>query len=364
VVDASVVGIGVTPNASAPDWWSPSSFNRLHACAYQFAYSTDTELRKEFTKPNTFAALGNASHRLTERAWSNEFSSLEDDKLETALSAAWSEEVQIQFQKLQVAWAPALVPTPRDWPYNSITSRRSIKRIRGEIVEYRRRNEDWLATDRPWVEREITNDEIRLRGTPDRVVFFDESFVVFDLKTGFKIHEMTDSHRRQLLLYAYLISSDTHKKPASIIVLTADGQMLKEEISESDVDECIDDFKSRTSQYISNIKKGSVNSSIATPQPSVCVHCDYRAVCESYWVDNAPEWENSRGVLGRVLHVSSETTLTVEQIYPRDGEGQRVGISDVHHSSEVGDIISIVDAFHRESTLRGRWNTVTARLGR
>jgi len=348
----------VEVHARVPIWWSPSSFNRLHACAYRFALSSDSAIYSKFAKPNTFAALGTASHRLTERAWTNEFSNIDITDLESALLVAWNEEVENQFRKMSIAWAPASVPEPRDWPYFSINSKRTNKRITEEIIVYRERDEGRRNSDRPWVEHEILDEESHLKGIPDRVIFFGESFVIQDLKTGFKVKEMTDSHRRQLLLYAHLVRFDTQKSPERIEVIKSDGQVLEEYISDLDVDECLQDFQNKTKEYSENIDSGLINSSIAKPNPELCGHCHYRSVCESFWTDNESEWGDTRGIVGRVVRVSNSTTLTIEQIYPSDGAGGMIGVSNVHHFASVGDILSIVNAYQRDLSLRGHWNTV------
>ena len=362
MVDASVVVFWLNIHAKSPTWWSPSSFNRLHACAYRFALSSDSEIYNKFAKPNTFAALGTAAHRLTERAWLNEFATTEDKDLASTLLVAWNEEVEIQFRKMQVAWAPALVPTPSDWPYFSINKNRSIRRITDEIVEFRNRGDHLKNFDRPWVEHEIFDEESHLKGTPDRVILFDDGFVIQDLKTGFKVNEMTESHRRQLLLYAHLVRSDTQKSPERIEVIKSDGQILEEHISDMDVDECLQDFKNITKKYSGVVERGSINSSMATPSPDLCGHCHYRSVCEPFWTDNESDWGTTRGVVGRVARVGNSTTLTIEQKYPIDGAGAMIGVSNVHHLASVGDMISIVNAYQRGPSLRGRWNTVSTIL--
>lgn len=362
MVDASVVVFRLNIHAETPDWWSPSSYNRLHACAYRFALSSDLDIHNKFAKPNTFAALGTAAHRLTERAWLNEFTTTEDKDLASILLVAWNEEVEIQFRKMQVAWAPALVPLPSDWPYFYINKNRSIKRIAGEIIDFRNRGEHRQNLDRPWVEHEIFDEESRLKGTPDRVIFFDDSFVIQDLKTGFKVNEMTESHRRQLLLYAHLVRSDTQKSPERIEVIKSDGQILEENISEMDVNECLQDFKNITEKYSDVVKRGSINSTMATPSPDLCGHCHYRSVCEPFWSDSKSDWGTTRGVVGRVARVGNSTTLTIEQKYPIDGAGGMIGVSNVHHLASVGDMISIVNAYQQGSSLRGRWNTLSTIL--
>ena len=362
MVDASIVVFWLNIQAVSPTWWSPSSFNRLHACTYRFALSSDSEILNKFARPNTFAALGTAAHRLTERAWLNEFATTEDKDLPSTLQAAWNQEVEIQFRKMQVAWAPALVPAPIDWPYASINKNRSIKRITHEIIDFRNRDGHRRNIDRPWVEHEIFDEESHLKGTPDRVIFYDDSFVIQDLKTGFKVNEMTESHRRQLLLYAHLVRSDTQKKPERIEVIKSDGEILEEYISDMEVDECLQEFKDMTRKYSDVVRRGSINASMATPSPNLCVHCHYKSVCEPFWTDDNSDWGDTRGVVGRIVRVGDSTTLTIEQIYPIDGAGDMIGVSNVHHSASVGDMVSIVNAYQQGSSLRGRWNTVSTIL--
>ena len=67
-------------------------------------------------------------------------------------------------------------------------------------------------------------------------------------------------------------------------------------------------------------------------------------------------------MVGRIVRVGDSTTLTIEQIYPIDGAGDMIGVSNVHHSASVGDMVSIVNAYQQGSSLRGRWNTVSTIL--
>lgn len=362
VVDASIVTFQVDFRATIPNWWSPSSYNRLYSCAYRFGLSTDSEIYRKFAKPNTFAALGTAAHRLTERAWSNEFEEIDSIDLGAKISDVWNQEVEIQFQKILTAWAPSKVPPPRDWPFYSISSTRTIKRILNEITDFRARGHQPSNIDRPWVEHELFDENMCLKGTPDRVIFFEESFIVQDLKTGFKIKEMSESHRRQLLLYAHLVRSDTHKRPKRIEVVKSDGQILGENISDADVDDCLQEFRSKTQDFMNSVQRDSVSEDVASPSPEVCGHCHYRPICKSFWADSKFDWSDSRGSVGRVIRVSNNNTLTLEQIYPSDCVGEVIEVSNVHQTSAVGDIVSIVNAYKQGSSLRGRWNTILTTL--
>lgn len=362
MVNASIVAFEIEIRAMPPNWWSPSSYNRLNACAYRFALSTDSVIYRRFARPNTFAALGTAAHRLTERAWSNEFAEIEGTDLEKNLLKAWNQEVEMQFKSMQAAWAPSKVPPPRDWPFYSINSKRTIKRILNEILDFQGRNDEVLTKDRPWIEHELSDEEIFLKGTPDRVIFFEDSFVVQDLKTGFKIKEMSESHRRQLLLYAHLVRSDTRKTPQRIEVVKADGQILGENISDIDVDECLREFRDKTQDFMTSVQLGLISDGMASPSPAICGHCHYRPICKPFWVDSKFDWGDFRGSVGRVKKVRDSTTLTIEQIYPTDHVGRLLGVSNIPHTSSVGEIVSIVNAYQHGSSIRGRWNTILTTL--
>lgn len=362
MVDASVVIFNFVFQPEAPTWWSPSSYNRLHACAYRFALSSDTEIYSRFAKPNTFAALGTASHRLAQRAWSNEFAQIENVDLDEKLFEGWDQEIAVQLKKMQSAWSPSQVPQPQDWPFYSINSRRSIRRIKNEIVAFRERGVDRRDLDRPWVEHELQDEESQLKGTPDRVIFFDDCFIIQDLKTGFKVKELSESHRRQLLLYAHLVRSDTDKSPFKIEVIKSDGQILEETISDVDVDQCLQEFRNKTQEFAISVRSGQISHSIATPNPDVCGHCHYRPICQPFWTDGSSDWGDSRGIVGRVSQISNTTTLTIEQIYPSEGAGDVLGLSNVHHTFSVGDVVSVVNAYRQDLSLRGRWNTISTKL--
>ena len=145
-------------------------------------------------------------------------------------------------------------------------------------------------------------------------------------------------------------------------MIKSDGQVLEENISDMDVNECLQDFKNITEKYSDVVERGLINSSMATPSPDMCGHCHYKSVCESFWTDNNSEWGDTRGIVGRVAQVGNSTTLTIEQTHPIDGAGAMIGVSNVHLLASVGDMISIVNAYRQGFSLRGRWNTVSTIL--
>jgi len=363
VVNDSVTEFGVAPNPRRHGPWSPSSYNRLSACGLQAAFMADHELRQKFVMPNTFTSLGIVAHRITEMAWSNDFDSVNDDEIERALFAAWDKELENQEAVLARKWHPSVPPASRDWPFASVSRQRNVRRVATEIRNFRDRrgvrdgHPESLDNLRPIVEREICDADINLCGTPDRVIFEGNNFTVFDLKTGSEITEISEPHRRQLLLYAHLVVSVTGCTPISIAIVTSSGDIIEEVISVKDVTLAIEQFLAYTHDFENAAGDPTKILALAKPGPETCKWCSFRAVCSSYWSEGQPTDGNS-GFIGQIVAITSTNSMTMRQILPESGSTQLVGVSNVRTEDlQLGEVVSIMGGFQRESSLRGHWNT-------
>ena len=343
------------PDVRLPEMWSPSTLNVLKSCGLRLAYSLDPKIKNEFRRGNTYSAMGTSAHKITEMAWKNEFKNVEESELAQVLTSKWNDLIQDQHAHLTEEWFPAAVPVPRDWPYFSITQVRTISRVQQEIKSRIAAGKDNVrGTTR--VEKKLSDPDNCIEGIPDRVILTGHGFFILDLKTGHSITSISDGHRRQLLIYAHLVSLTTKEPLLGIGVVTAGGETIWEDVEEDEVDQVMREAKDDISTFTKSVSEGSL-SNLANPSPENCRFCEYRPLCQSYWTDTNEDWLEYRGVVGRVKHVVDERTLTIEKILPSGSDSQVIGVSNSHHSASEGEIVAVTDGYLRGQSLRGSWYT-------
>jgi CRISPR/Cas system-associated exonuclease Cas4 (RecB family) len=324
-------------------------------CGLQFAYSCDPAFSNILRKSNTFAALGTIAHELTELIWKRGINDTPIEDLKRVLEKKWDEYAQSSYEKLCGEWDGRDVPPPKDWPYFSMTRARTIRRLVNEVTEHRSNLDINRQVPRPLIETELVDELLRLKGIPDRVTFRDDGFFVFDIKTGHAIEEISMPYRRQLLLYAHLVKKHTGLEPLAVALIRAGGDVIWEDVTSADIEDCVADVMERINRYSKIVKTDPL--SLASPSPDACRFCDYKAICTAFWEDQDTEWEEHRGVVGEVVEVIDESTFRVRQIWPQNDEGREVGVSNVPFHPSVGDHVSIVDGYLRDGGLRGNWYT-------
>ena len=343
------------PTGDVPDYWYPSSLNRIATCGLQFAYSRDPAFSNILRKSNTFAALGTIAHTLTELIWKRGLNDTPIDDLKRVLEQKWDECAELSYEKLCGEWDGRDVPPPKDWPYFSMTRARTIRRLVHEVTEHRSNVNQSRNARGPLIETELIDESLRLKGIPDRVTFTDNGFYVFDIKTGHAVEEISAPYRQQLLLYAHLVMKHTGLEPLAVALIRAGGDVIWEDITSADIGDCVADVMEYIKRYSKVAKTDPL--SLASPSPNACRFCDYKAICKAFWEDQDPAWEEHRGVVGEVIEVIDESTFRVRQIWPQSDEGREIGVSNVPYPTTVGDHLTIVDGYLRDGGLRGNWYT-------
>jgi CRISPR/Cas system-associated exonuclease Cas4 (RecB family) len=206
------------------------------------------------------------------------------------------------------------------------------------------------------VEHLIRDQENKLEGKPDRVIVTGTGFYVLDLKTGYSLTSISESHRRQLLIYAHLVSTTTNEPLLGIGIVTASGETIWADEDLENASMLLNEIRSDISDFRAKVDDSKFEE-LADPSPENCRYCPFRGVCRSYWNDKNPEWLDQRGVMGKVVNAIDGMTLTIEQHFPIEGRGQLVGISNCVNSAKLGDFVSVTDGFLRGQSLRGSWHT-------
>lgn len=348
-----MISFSTTPEINYPEYWFPSTVNQLSQCFLQFAFSRDVRFSSVLKRSNTYTSLGSAAHRLTEAVWRGDFALAADDEIREMLNSSWEELVEKEYKKLQQHWSGRDVPVPKEWPFYSITRAKTIRRLLAEIARHQQQEPKSDQHHTSWIEKEFVDEELQLKGIPDRVITQQDGFYVFDIKTGHSISEISTPYRRQLLLYAHLVAQNTGLKPLAMAIIRAGGETIWENISSQDIQNCLDEVKTTTEAFV-NTKSEDILST-ASPSPDVCRFCDYKVVCKAYWEDLNPSWEDYRGVVGEIIEVIDKSTFKVRQILPANNIGREVGISNLPSSYTEGDHVAIVDGFLRDNGLRGEW---------
>jgi CRISPR/Cas system-associated exonuclease Cas4 (RecB family) len=287
--------------------------------------------------------------------WKNQFNAVSEEDVFNYLTSVWIDLVDVEYKRLLEEWSPAVVPLPRDWPFYAITQVRTINRVSEEFRTKRARgrgNVDGSVR----VENLIRDQENKLEGKPDRVIFTGSGFYVLDLKTGYSLTSISESHRRQLLIYAHLVSTTTNEPLLGIGIVTASGETIWADAGLEDASILLNKIRSDVSDFRAKVEDLKFEE-LADPTPENCRYCPFRGVCRSYWNDVNPEWLDQRGVMGRVVNAIDGMTLTIEQHFPIEGRGQLIGISNCANTAAVGDFVSVTDGFLRGQSLRGSWNT-------
>ena len=315
---------GLFPTVEFPEFWSPSRLNLLSSCRLRAAYSLDRSISAKFRKGNTFSALGVAAHNLTEMVWKNQFNAVSEADIFSHLTSVWIDLVDAEYKRLLEEWSPAVVPLPRDWPFYAITQVRTINRVSEEFRTKRARGRG-NANGSVRVERLIRDQENKLEGKPDLLIVTGSGFYVLDLKTGYSLNSISDNHRRQLLIYAHLVSTTTNEPLLGIGVVTASGETIWAEEDLEDASLMLNEVRSDISDFKAKVDDSNFED-LANPSPDNCRYCPFRGVCRSYWNDVSPEWLDQRGVMGKVVNAIDDMTLTIEQHFPIEGRGQLVGI--------------------------------------
>jgi len=333
----------------------------LKICPLRLAFSKDPHYRSRFTRGNTFSAMGTASHGLSEFAWSGQLGEVQGPELEVLLKEKWLELVQKEYEKLKKSWSPASVPLPRDWPYFAVTQTRTLRRVSTEINKRAARVSDGVEGS-VRIEEQIIDEKNKIAGIPDRVVLTGNGYYVFDLKTGHSVASISDAYRRQLLIYAHLVSLTTDQPLLGVGLITAGGNVIWDHVTSDAVAEVIDDVVKEVDIFRRSLSR---DDSTIEARPSVtnCRYCAFRGVCQQYWEDSDPEWHEYRGVIGRVVRVSDNQAFTVEQMFPGGDAGQLVGISNCAHTAQKDDVVSVVDGKLTGQSLRGSWYTRVTKLG-
>lgn len=349
------------PHPRPPEWWSPTHYNTLRRCPLALAYDCDPLLRRALRRPSTFSALGEVSHSLTEELWKGHHNDVEPGELKSTLSQRWNELATGQHAELSKSWAPAEPPVPIEWPYYAKSKSRTLARLVQDADRFRPSTATHPQSS-GFIEDWLIDDDLRLRGRPDRVQWTPAGYRVVDLKAGPHVDELSDAHLQQLLLYAHLVSVNTQHPPIEVAVVNAVGVEFARKITTAEITHAVEEFRERSARFSGFITSPSVLESQATPSKDACRRCAYRGVCPAFKAHASTTWD-ARTVHGHVSAVLSSTVFTMKVMTPRDVEEEVTVMMSDHDPVAVGDFVACIDLFTEARPMRLEWNSLLIRNG-
>jgi hypothetical protein len=174
---------------------------------------------------------------------------------------------------------------------------------------------------------------VPLLGRPDRVERGPGGLSIIDFKSGWSVDdEMRPSHRRQLLLYAYLWHETHGEWPTRGVIQKIDGTRLVLEITPSEACEVAEELLALVAAYNQAVEHSAVWE-LGSPSDEACKYCDYRPACRRFFETTGPEWEwYTKDLIGEVVSIDSF------------GVCMRLGMRPIASNvEEPGDMLTILD---------------------
>ena len=356
----------MTPDPQRIERYSPSLINRLASCGYQAAFNRDDRFN-DLARPNLFSSMGSIAHKVAEKVHSGELNDVEESGLENAIEELWDRAVAEAVTGLTNAWAPAIPPSPEDWPGYHMNRSTAKIRLRHDVEKFRQSRGPGGSGNAPRIERWIEDDELGLYGKPDRVEFHEGSPVVVDLKTGINQKEIRPDQHRQLLLYAHLVTKEHGTTPTAVAIETGDGERYSEQVTDSDIEAAVQEAVGMVEGF--NTLLDDSFEPLANPSADTCRFCDYRSVCDPYWESLRLDWRRSaprpssdiRGDISGQEETIGGTSLTVDVKSPSDWPSPTCRVAPViEEIPRDASRVSIVDAVTTAGaeSLKISWDTI------
>jgi CRISPR/Cas system-associated exonuclease Cas4 (RecB family) len=331
---------------------SPTALMDFEQCPKLLAFKRDPAA-KGWQRRNTRMALGLAAHALTAEVGRG--ISVPPSELRIWLEQRWDELVLEQWERLRRDWIGRQVPEPKMWRGYVATRTRLLRRLES-ITKVVPQNKSALGKieelSLPWVELELTDEDSGLFGTPDRVEVLNHVLRVVDLKSGSHQGSMKDSQRKQLLVYAHLVSIRLGRLPEQIVVQNARGKEYVEAVDPAEVASVVSGAKRAIWEFNTMLNDGHVT---ARPNEDSCAYCPFRVVCKDYWQTRTDDWGHLAAI-GVVEHLDSGTVVL------RPSSGFHAGVERVILETgiapQIGAALAVTDLDRAgHETGRMRWNS-------
>lgn len=337
---------------------SPSLVNDLFACLYRAAFRIDGRF-DALRRPSPAAALGVVAHGVIEDLGRGLLANSTLDEAKSLLEDRWRHHVEAQAAVLARAWAPAAPPAAEDWPGYHLTKARVLRRARRRVGSG---SAPEASTRRSTaIEQMIVDKETGFYGRPDRVEGPPSARRVVDLKTGLAQAEPSEPQLRQLLLYAYLVTT-TGDTVASVAIEDASGRRWEQPIHPEQLETIARESQARQAEFAAAMAAADPSAS-AAPAADTCRWCPYRLACQPYWQHLEIGWLHGSvaGHVNDVRHTRAGQEMIVAVESPVDAQGRSWLISGAPEDvATAGRHLALVDGevSGADGHLRWRWSAM------
>lgn len=348
-----------TPHPRPLEYITPTQVIDGDECLWRLGFNCDPAT-SGLNRSGPAAALGTAAHEVMARI---------GDPL--GFDSVWSEAVSRVSNDLTLQWAPAVPPSPDNWPGWSLTKIR-LKKLWERIPSATRSNSKSTLTQSrnlaspllPWRERWIRHRTLPLAGRPDLVERVEDSVLVVDLKTGLQQAEPTDRQRMQLLLYCELVTSELGLRPAFAAVESTSGRRFTFTADEDALESAVDRALTIFDQVNLSGDRG-LKESLASPSEAACGWCPFRPVCGPFFNAYDETWAIAHALFFRIQSVATsdhgyEIEATVLRPHWRAGEDVHIVGFPFDPQPCAGDAWGAVDFVGRANSAVAAWNTRVA----
>ncbi len=351
-----------TPQPRVLDYITPTQVIDGDQCLWRLGFSCDPAT-SALNRSGPAAALGTTAHEVMSRL---------GDPL--GFDAVWNEAVSSAADDLNAQWAPAIPPSPENWPGWSLTKVRMKKRwerspgspksARHRTVGEAKSNAS-MQPPLPWRERWLRHNTLPLAGRPDLVERIEGAVYVVDLKTGLEQAEPTLPQRTQLLLYRELVSAALGESPGFVAVESTRGQRFSFAVDDDEVQEMVRHAVTILNRLSSTGEEG-LSDSLATPSAEACGWCSFRPICSPFFDTYDESWPIAHALLFRVRSATEcphgwEVEATVLKPDWRVDEDIHVVGFPFESAPQVGEVWGAANFVGRANSAVAAWNTSLAR---
>src|SRR5262249_31355733 len=158
------------------------------------------------------------------------------------------------------------------WPGYALARVRCLRRLGEQLARRRGPNGETAARIRPelWVQAPTEP----IGGRIDRVETTLAGVEIVDIKSGWAVaDELRPSHRRQLLIYAYLWHAAHGDWPVAASIQRLDGTRITIDVVPNEATAAAQEALALLRDYNARVTAGATAAELAHPSSESCLHC-------------------------------------------------------------------------------------------
>lgn len=334
---------------------SPTTMNALSACFWRVGFGRDTST-SSLHRSNPRASLGTVAHSVKRQ--------FGDPR---GFEVVWNAAVAVQQSRLCAEWAPAIPPSPENWPGWSLTKTRIRKawhRFKPSPTVQSMPRGGGLPP-LPWRERPLDHPTLPLRGEPDLVDRVNGKIWVIDTKTGLNQEDPTPGQRDQLLFYCALVQANLGEVPEMAAIETSRGERYAFRVDPVEVERVTEQALTLLARF-NAAAEGEFSEALASPSADECGWCPFRTACGPFFQTYDETWEIPHAVLVTISSVNvRDLGAEVEGVVhlPLWRMNQKFTALGFPFPSlpSVGETWGATDYVGRGDSAVAAWNTTTYR---